>query len=190
MNTSHRTKISRFFRTHKRMPSFSEMAELFGFASKNAVAKVVQRLVEEGVVQKDDTGRLVPGTLLNGLALRGTVGASFPSHVEEEEADVITLDEYLIHNHDATFMLNVSGDSMIDAGIHPGDIVLLERGRQPRQGDIVVANVDNAWTMKYYEKKGKHVRLVPANKAYPVIIPESELVITGVVVGMVRRYIK
>ncbi len=189
MKDSHRTKLSRFYWAHNRMPSFSEMAGLFGFASKNAVSKVVNRLVEEGIVQKDKTGRLIPGASLKGLAIRGTVGASFPSPAEEELVDVITLDEYLIHNHEATFMLNVSGDSMIDAGIHPGDIVLLERGKTPKHGDIVVAQVDHAWTMKYYEKKGKQVRLVPANKAYPMIFPKEELTITGVVVGVVRRYV-
>ena len=61
-------------------------------------------------------------------------------------------------------MLSVEGDSMVDAGILPGDTVLVERGRAPRNGDIVIACVDAAWTMKLYYKNGKGIRLEPANK--------------------------
>jgi len=58
---------------------------------------------------------------------------------EEELIDTMTLDEFLIGNREATFMLTVQGDSMIDAGIRQGDIVLVERGRTPKEGDIVIA---------------------------------------------------
>jgi len=77
----------------------------------------------------------------------GTVIAGFPSPAEEELADTMTLDEYLITNKEATYILKVNGESMIDAGILPGDLLLVKRGIDPRDGDIVIAQVDREWTM-------------------------------------------
>jgi len=82
----------------------------------------------------------------------------------------------------------VSGDSMIDAGIHEGDVVIVEKGPRPKNGDVVLACVDNEWTLKYYQKRGKTVELVPANDKYPVIKPKNELTLGGVVKSMIRRY--
>ena len=77
---------------------------------------------------------------------------------------------------------------MIEAGIQEGDLVLVERGRQPKHRDIVIAQVDNEWTMKYYEKSGKDTRLVAANKKYPPIVPKKELIIGGVIIAVIRKY--
>ena len=84
-------------------------------------------------------------------------------------------------------MLKVEGDSMIEAGILPGDTVLVERGRVPRNGDIVIACVDGAWTMKYFFKDRAGVRLEPANKAYAAIRPKQKLVVEGVVGSVIRK---
>lgn len=80
----------------------------------------------------------------------GTIEAGFPSPAEEELLDTITLDEWLIKRREATYMLEVKGLSMMNAGILPGDTALVERGREPKHGDIVIACVDGKWTMKYY----------------------------------------
>ena len=85
----------------------------------------------------------------------------------------MTLDEWLIKNREATYMLKVSGDSMIEAGIMTGDLVLLDRSKEAKDGDIVIAEVDGAWTMKYLKKNGKSVMLLPANKKYKPIIPKE-----------------
>ena len=77
---------------------------------------------------------------------------------------------------------------MIDAGIMPGDMVILERGKQPKQKDIVVAEVDHKWTIKYFQKKGNEIILVPANKNFSPIIPKEELKIAGVVTAVIRKY--
>jgi repressor LexA len=68
------------------------------------------------------------------------------------------------------------------------DMVVVERGAQPRMGDIVVAQVDGDWTMKRYERRGARVVLVPANPKYKLIVPQRELVLGGVVRGVVRVY--
>lgn len=182
-------KLRAFYHKRHRMPSFQELASLFGFQSKNASAKLVKKLIQARILTQDSRGSLIPGPLLKGLKLLGTVEAGFPTPAEEELIDTLTLDEYLISHPDSTFLIKVSGDSMIDAGIMPGDLVLMERGREPRTGDIVIAQVDHAWTMKYYEKQGCVIRLIAGNKKFPPIIPKEELRVAGVVVSVIRKYI-
>jgi SOS regulatory protein LexA len=110
------------------------------------------------------------------------------SPVEEELADVMTLDRLLIKNPQATFLLRVTGDSMVDEGIKHGDLVLVERIAYIKHGDIVVANIDGEWTIKYFRRKGKHVYLEPANKSYRTIVPREELKIDLVVRAVIRQY--
>ncbi len=181
------SKLRSFSREHYRPPSFREIARLFGYKSKNAAFELVQKLSRKGLIQKDRTGKILLHSL-NGVRLLGSVQAGWPSPAEEELVDTLSLDEFLIKHPEQTFMIKVSGDSMTEAGIHEGDLVLVERGRQPRHRDIVIAQVDNEWTMKYYEKAGKEVRLVAANKKYPPISPKEELKIAGVVIANIRKY--
>jgi repressor LexA len=124
------------------------------------------------------------------LRMLGLVEAGFPTFVDAEDMDTITLDEWLIGDKNATFMLKVKGESMLDAGIIDGDYVIVERGREPRIGDIVLANVDGGWTLKYYKKEKGQVVLIPANKKFKPIYPNENLEIPAVVVSVVRRYKK
>jgi len=181
-------QIRDFYAAHKRMPSYAELLAVFGLKSKNAVFKRVGSLVNKGFLQKDAQGRLIPKKILYPLKVLGAITAGFPSPAEEELVDTMSLDEYLIRNPQATYLLKVDGDSMLDAGIHPGDLVLVEKNLTPKTGDIVVAQVDGQWTLKYFEKKAKKVYLRSANKKYPDIIPEYELIIAGVVIANVRKY--
>ncbi len=177
-----------FFRENKRLPSYSEMATLFGFKSKNAVFRLVGRLIDEGYLMKDGQGRLSPLMSRLGLPLLGYVQAGFPTPAEEELVDTLSLDDYLVRKPTASFLLKVNGDSMIDAGIHQEDLAIIERGTNPKTGDIVLAEVDREWTLKYYNKTKKGISLIAANKNYPPIIPKEELKVAGVVRGIVRRY--
>ena len=181
-------KLLRFYRENKRMPSYSEIMELTGLRSKNSVFKLIERMREKGLVSKDDRGFLIPGRFFSDIPLLGTVEAGFPTAAEEELADTMTLDDYLIEHKEKTFLLRVNGDSMIDAGILPEDLVLVERGVTPKDGDIVIAEVDTGWTMKYFEKNGSCVRLVPGNKKYKPIIPQEQLSIAAVVKAVIRKY--
>ncbi len=181
-------KINAFYLKRKRMPSYSELLDIFGFRSKNAVFKVLNRLVASGFLEKDKRGRILPKRLSLSLKLCGVVSAGFPSPAEEELQDTMSLDEFLVSNPNATYLVKVDGDSMIDAGILPGDLILVQKNLQPKRGDIVIARVDGEWTLKYFEKKGKDVILKSGNKNYPAITPKSELVIGGVVIANVRKY--
>ncbi len=181
-------EIARFYYQKGRMPSFSEIGEMLGLKSKNAVSKLVKRLEDLKVLARDEKGRLTPGSIKFPVRILGTVEAGFPSPAEEELADTLSLDELLIQNQEATFLLRVSGDSMSGAGILPGDMVIVNKGQAPRSGDIVIAEVDGEWTMKYLRKRGNSVTLIPANPEYKPIKPKNELKIAGVVTAVVRKY--
>lgn len=184
----HITKLQQFYNDKKRLPTFREAAKLLGYKSPRAVSYWISTWVKRGFVQREKTGKLMPGPKLMPIKILGEVQAGFPSPAEEEMPDTISLDDWLIKKKESTFMLKVSGWSMKDAGINPGDFVLLERGRTPKPGDIVVAEVDHEWTMKYFDKRGGRVILRPANKDFKPIIPEEELNIAGVVVSVIRKY--
>jgi repressor LexA len=181
-------EISQFYYQRNRMPSFSEIGELLGLKSKNAVSKLVKKLESLHVIERDEKGRLIPKSIGFPVRVLGTVEAGFPSPAEEELSDTLSLDELLIQNHEATFLLKVSGDSMSGAGILPGDMVIVNKGQSPKNNDIVIAEVDGEWTMKYLQKKGRSVTLLPDNPNYQPIKPKNELKIAGVVTAVVRKY--
>ena len=170
------------------MPTYSEIMNLVGFKSKNAVYKLVNKLIEAGIVAKDDSGRLVPKNLFQEVKLLGLVEAGIPSVASEDTLDTLNLDNYLIKNRDSSYLLEVKGDSMIEAGIREGDLVIVERTNNPKEGDIVIAEVDDGWTMKYFRKKGGKAYLEPANKNYKPIYPEYDMKISAVVKGVIRKY--
>ena len=180
--------ISRFYNENGRMPSFSEIGEMAGLRSKNAVSKLINKLEQLKVLERDKKGRLIPVSIASSVRVLGTVEAGFPSPAEEELVDTLSLDELLIQNREATFLLKVSGDSMSGAGILPGDMVIVDKGQVPKSGDIVIAEVDGQWTMKYLRKRGSAVTLIPANPKYKPIEPKNELKIAGVVTAVVRKY--
>jgi repressor LexA len=168
------------------------MLKLFDFKSKNAVFKVVEKLVEAGIVAKDYLGRLVPSESfaesIASVPMLGFVTAGFPANVEEELTDTVKLDDLLIKNRPFTYMLEVDGDSMIDAHIAKGDMVLVEKINHAKDGDIIIAEVDGEFTMKYFRKKGNKVWLEPANKNYKPIYPAHSLNINAVLKAVIRKY--
>ncbi len=183
-------KVESFYHKARRVPSYSEIMKLCGFRSKNSAFRFVQKLISKGILAKDRAGKIIPLRLGTPLQVLGVVEAGFASPAEEELLDTMSLDEFLIHNREATFMLTVKGDSMIDAGIHEGDMVLVERGRSPKEGDIVIAEIDGGFTMKYYARERGKAILRPANKKYPVFRPKEELKIEAVVTAVIRKYIQ
>ena len=170
------------------MPGYKEIMEITGFKSKNAVFKLINSLVDAGIVSKDSQGKIIPSRSLDEIPMLGLVEAGFPSTVDEEMTDTISIDNYLIENKDSSYMLEVKGESMIDAGIHEGDLVIVERKGTPKIGDIVIAEVDGGWTMKYFRKKGDQVYLEPANKKFKNIYPTTDLRVAAIVKGVIRKY--
>ena len=183
-------KITAFFLDRGRMPTYSEIAEIIGVRSKSVVHFWVAKLLSAGILQKDAKGFLFLTRNPRALKLAGEVCAGFPSPAEEELRDIISFDEYLIRNPETSFLLSVTGDSMTDAGIRDKDLVIVEKNKEPQNGDIILADVDGNWTMKYFRRRGKMVTLEAANSKYPPIIPRTDLRIAGVITAVVRKYYK
>ena len=183
------SQLRAFYKQEGRAPSYAEMAELFGYKSKNAVYNPVNKLIALNYLSRSPNGRIgFTAKITGGISLLGSVQAGFPSPAEEELVDTLSLDEFLVRRPEATYLLTVSGDSMIEAGIQPGDLVLVEKGGVPKQGDIIIAQVDGEWTMKYFGKDRQGVYLDPANAAYTRIRPERSMAIGGIVKAVVRKY--
>lgn len=186
--STYKKKILSFYEKKRRMPSYREIAELCGFASKNASFELVNKMVNEGVVARDAQGKIIPVDTHGQLPVLGLVEAGFPTAAEEEVQDTLSLDEYLVTNREASYILRVKGESMIEAGINDGDMVIAERTNNPKVGQIVIAEVDGAWTMKYLREKRGKPYLEPANKLFPLIHPTETLNIAAVVKAVVRKY--
>jgi SOS regulatory protein LexA len=180
--------IAAFFREHRRMPSFAEMVDLLDVKSKSVVNFWINKLIDAEILIKDKKGHLTFTKRSFAIPMLGSVQAGFPSPEEEVLSDIISMDEYLITRPAASFLLQVSGDSMIGEGIMMGDLVIVERGKEPRIGDIVIAEVDGEWTLKYFRKQEGEVVLAAANPKYPLIRPKTELRLGGVVTAVVRKY--
>lgn len=180
------SRIKKFYKKQRRLPSYSEMLQLFNLSSKNAVFKIVQKLVESGFLKKENN-KLAPASKFFALPLVGLVKAGFPI-LAEENRDYLTLDEYLIGDPQSSFLLKVSGDSLIGLGIFDGDIVIIERKRLATSGDIVLAQIDREWTLKILKKDGIKTHLESANPKYPPFFPKQELQIFGVVKAVVRKF--
>ncbi len=189
--------IGEFQRKRGYSPSLADLALAFGVSSKNAVAKVVNVLVREGHLEKDPKGRIkimeagdkeesLPQAMM--LPLFGPISAGFAAPVEEQAEEMITLDTFLVGDRSSTFLLRVRGDSMIDAGIFEGDIVIVNRKKTPKLNDIVVGVLDGEYTLKRLRRdKGKYY-LQAENPSYPDMYAMEELQVAGVVEGTVRKY--
>lgn len=188
--------IGEFQRKHGYSPSLSDLATAFGVKSKNAVAKVVNALTKHGFLHKDPKGRIkileleedrsAPSSLF--LPLFGPIAAGFAAPAEEQAEETIAIEDYLVRDRSNTFLLRVRGDSMINAGIHEGDLVIVERGREPRVGDIVVGVLDGEFTLKRLKRDKGKFYLQAENDAYPDLFALDELKVAGVVRSVIRRY--
>ncbi|UPA22335.1 transcriptional repressor LexA [Candidatus Peribacteria bacterium] len=188
--------IREFQRKRGYSPSLSDLAVAFGVRSKNAIAKVVNALVREKHLEKDPKGRIKilenedahDGVPAFSLPLFGPIPAGFAAAAEEQAEEMLTIENYLVRDKNATFLLRVKGESMLGAGINDGDLVIVERGKEPKVHDIVVGVLDGAYTLKRLRKdKGKYY-LQAENPDYPDLYAMDELQVAGVVRGVIRRY--
>lgn len=181
-------KLQDYYARHRVLPSYSGIGVLVGLSSKASVAGMVTRLKAEGFLDSSPDRRLKPGKRFFERPHAESVRAGLPSPAADTRPDSTTLDQYLIAKPSRTIIITVKGDSMIDAGIHPGDRVVVEKRVAAMAGDIVVAIVDNEFTLKRLAREKGRLVLKPENKAYPVIRPKEDAEIYGVVVGLVRKY--
>ncbi len=170
-------------------PTRAEIATAFGFASPNAAEDHLKALAKKGVIN------LEPGSARGirlieqlGLPLIGSVAAGSPILAVENVQGRYAMDASMF-SPKADFLLKVRGLSMIDAGIFDGDLLAVHKTEQARDGEIVVARIDDEVTVKRLERGRNQIRLIAENPDFaPIVINpgEVEFAIEGVAVGLIR----
>lgn len=120
------------------------------------------------------------------------IPAGFPSPADDFTVRSHDLNAILVPRPLTTFLWRVGGKSMEEAGIYDGDVLVVDRSLRAEHGDVVVAQVDNEFTVKYLHKRHGRFRLVPANPTFPDIVPRDgqELLIVGVVTASIKQFRK
>jgi repressor LexA len=181
-------RLQSYYAKHRILPSYAGIGKLVGLRSKASVASLVQRLRAEGLLEKTPDRRLKPGPRFFDRPLVEAVRAGAPDSPTESPPELLSVDRLLIPNPARSVLISVRGDSMLDAGILPGDVVVVEKRTTAEVGQIVVAIVDNEFTVKRLARERGQFVLKPENKAYPAIRPKGDLEIFGVIVGQFRKY--
>ncbi len=179
-------------------PTIKEMREHFQVSSDNSILKHLKALVQKGYIEKDDTPRGI--SLLQSvkeklssndvrLPVLGFIPAGGPVFSEEFVQEWRSVGEDTVRNPKKSFLLQVTGDSMKNAGILEGDLLIVDSSLEPKPSDIVVGLVDNQNTVKRFMKdKNGQFFLKPENENYENIYPTSDLQIQGVVISLIRQY--
>jgi repressor LexA len=181
-------KLRDYYADHGVLPPYSTIMTLLGLKSKSPVMALVARLKLQGYLESTAEKRLKPGKRFFERLIFDSVRAGLPSAAGDDSYDTLSIDEYLIASPSHTVLVTVKGESMIDAGIMPGDVVVVEKRGPANVGDMVIAIVDSEFTLKTLGKEKGQFILQPANPAYPVIRPKGGLEIFGIVVGQFRKY--
>ena len=185
----HLATLQGYYAEHRVLPSYARLMRLLGFASKSAIKKVLERLADAGMLERTLDGDWAPSERFFERAIATQpVPAGTPISADADIHEQISIDRFLIDQPAKTVLIRVKGDSMVDAGIHDGDLAVVERKTEATQGDIVVAIVDDEFTLKTLARDKDGYHLLPANPNYSVIRPNGKLEIFGVLVGLVRRY--
>lgn len=186
---AHLEKLRTYWKRHHAFPSMAKLCEVVGLSSTASVFDLVTRLKDAGYVQRVE-GRIAPTKRFFARPLLGKVRAGLPQpRQEDDEFEVLTLDDYLVPDPNRTFLARVKGDSMRDAALQDGDLVVVQKNCPTKVGDIVVAVVDGQVTVKFLRQEpGGRFYLQAANPDYADIFPDGELEVLGVVVGQCRTY--
>jgi len=177
-------------------PTVSEMTEAFKYKSKRSISIILDELVTKGYIKVSGLARGI--TVLNSLSeslekgmvrvpLLGRVQAGGPTLAEEHIEEWINLPQNLTKGRRDVFLLKVRGDSMINAGIFEGDLVIVRPTREARNNDIVVALLHDEATVKRYIQIKNRAYLKAENPDYKDIYPKEEWMIQGKVVGVIRN---
>jgi repressor LexA len=186
--------LNEFIQQHGYAPSLEEIGRRFNLSSLATVHKHLSNLQEKGFIRRawnrSRSVELVPtrgaGRALE-LPLLGYVAAGLPIEAVAG-TETIAVPETLAGKRDS-YVLRVKGDSMIDDGIHDGDVVIVESRRDAENGATVVALVEGQATVKRFYRKRGRIHLVPANERLePIVAREEDVELRGIVVGLVRRY--
>ena len=179
-------------------PTLAEIGAHFGIRSTNGVTDHLLALERKGYLTRSNKARSLHVTEKgvadlyeaepNTLPLVGRVAAGQPLFAEENIEGRVTVDP--AHVREGAFCLRVNGESMVEAGILDGDVIVVDPSRRPRKGDVVVAMVEDEATVKRFAPDGAWIRLEPANSAMqPIVVPADTVSIQGVVTALQRRLV-
>ena len=177
-------------------PTFDEMRDFLKIKSKSGIHKLLSSLEDKGYVKRlhHKARALSINSSVNenekNLPFLGRIAAGNPIEAITGSFEQISVPNYLINNKDEHFTLEVSGDSMVDAGIFDGDIVIIRKTEAANSGDIVVALIDqNEVTLKRFRSFKNSIALEPANKNYKIrLFGEDRVKIQGKLVGLIRKF--
>ena len=181
-------RLQDYYARWRSLPAYGPLRAVLGLASRDGVAQVLRRLRDAGLLERSPAGRWTPTARFFARPLAEAAVPAGQPVAAADGGEASSIDAYLIRRPSRTVLVPVTGDSMIDAGIHPGDRVVVERDVPARPGDVVVAIIDGELTLKTLAVEDGEAVLRPANPAYPVLRPGERLDIFGVVVGLVRSY--
>jgi repressor LexA len=179
-------------------PTYQELANSLNIKSKYAILKHIDSLIAKGYLMKDSSARTLriihPDYAPEHkndieLPLIGRVAAGNPILAEENIERYVSIPRALIKSEGRYFALRVRGDSMVEAGIHDDDLVIVQSTKAAYNRDIVVALVDDEVTVKRLIREKQQIYLKAENPAYADIFPESEWSIQGKVVGLIREMV-
>ncbi len=179
-------------------PTVREICDGVGLASPASVHRYLRMLTDEGLLSADPNKKrayAVSDSAVHeksaSLPLLGKVAAGLPILAHENREDTFPVPSMLLHGlHSEAFMLRVDGESMKNAGICSGDIIVVEFGAEPKDGEIVVARIDGEEvTVKRFFRKGKQIELRPENEVFsPMVYSVDRVEILGCVTGLMRSY--
>ncbi len=178
-----------YFASYRSLPSYSYMQQLLNMKSKETISKLIARLKLMGFLEMAPDNKLSPGKRFFERPLsNNTVQAGAFTAAYNEGGDYLTIDEHLVKKPSITELIPVAGDSMKDLGILDGDTVVVERRPFANLGDIVVAVIDDKFTIKTLGKEKDLFVLIPANNDFEIIRPKESFGIYGIVTGSFRSY--
>ena len=181
-------RLQDYYARWRSLPAYGPLRAVLGLASRDGVAQVLRRLRAAGFLERSPAGRWTPTARFFARPLAEAAVPAGQPVAAADGGEASSIDAYLIRRPSRTVLVPVTGDSMIEAGIRPGDRVVVERDVPARPGDGVVAVLDGELTLKTLAVEDGEAVLVPANSAYPVLRPGDRLQVFGVVVGLVRSY--
>jgi len=188
--------INQYLSKHEYAPSYMEIAEHFGISSSATIHQHVQSLKDKGYLKSADNQKraLEPVFISNyrdnlgvDLPLIGLITAGEPIEAVEQK-ETMALPASFVPQPDNSYVLKVKGWSMIEEGIWDGDFVVVERNHSPKNGDVVVALLNNAYaTLKKFYRETDRIRLQPANPSMKPIYTKDPL-IQGIVRAVIRKF--
>ena len=195
--------IKKYSKVNRMPPTVREIGNHFEISSTNGVRSILAALIKKGyinrsprlsrgieVIDNDKSGNVAeaPSNTIE-IPIVGRVAAGTPILAVQNLEGTVTIDRDFLACRSDVFALRVKGDSMINAGIFDGDLIFARQQKTAERGEIIVAQIDNEATVKYYHPLADHVELRPANPRYrPIIVKnDKDFTIAGKLIGVMRK---